>query len=145
MNRNTASYILLFNYAHETVNSAPKPERDQNQLQFYFFKLCISLVHFWLLQSLIQPTSTLTPGSILYFPAIWTVFTLLRRKSNLLMNNKNLLTIFLSCLHSYLLSSYFLKKITALSRDLTQSPSWALLMSHNFFTYNFLVLPLKKN
>lgn len=66
--------------------------KDQNQLQFYFFKLCISLVHFWLLQSLIQPTSTLTPGSILYFPAIWTVFTLLRRKSNLLMNEENLLT-----------------------------------------------------
>lgn len=84
--------------------------KDKNQLQFYFFKLCISLVHFWLLQSLIQPISTLTPGSILYFPAIWTVFTLLRRKSNLLMNKENLLTIFLSCLHSYFLSSFFFSK-----------------------------------
>lgn len=121
----------------------PNLRKNKNQLQFYFFKLCILLVHFWLLQSLIQPTSTLTPGSILYFPAIWTVFTLLRRKSNLLMNKENLLTIFLSCLHSYFLSSYFFKKITVLSGDLTQSPSWALLMSYNFFAYHFLMLPLK--
>lgn len=106
--------------------------------------LCISLVHFWLLQSLIQPTSTLTHGSILYFPAIWTVFTLLRRKSNLLMNKENLLAIFLSCLHSYFLSSYFFKKIAVLAGNLTQSPSWALLMSYNYFAYHFLVLPLKK-
>lgn len=104
---------------------SPNLRKNKNQLQFCFFKLCILLVHFWLLQSLIQPTSTLTPGSILYFPAIWTVFTLLRRKSNLLMNKENLLTIFLSCLHSYFLS-YFFKKITVLSGDLSPSPSWAL-------------------
>lgn len=118
--------------------------KNRNQLQFlffFFFKLCISLVHFWLLQSLIHPTSTLTPGSILYFPAIWTVFTLLRRKLNLFMNKENPLTIFPSCPYSYFLSSYFLKKIIVPSGDLTQSSLWPLLMSDNFFIYHFLVLP----
>lgn len=60
------------------------------------------------------------------------------------MNKANLLAIFLSCLHSYFLSSSFFKKIAVLTGNLTQSPSWALLMSYNYFTYHFLVLPLKK-
>lgn len=89
--------LFIFFYLIMLMKQSIQPNlrKDKNQLHFFFFFYCISLVHFWLLQSLIQPISTPTPGSILYFPAIWTVFTLLRRKSNLLKNKENLLAIFL--------------------------------------------------
>lgn len=106
--------FIFFNLITTMEGSIQPPNlrKNRNQLFFFsFFKLSISLVLFWLLQSLIHPTSTLTPGSILYFPAIWTVFTLLRRKLNLFMNKENPLTLFPSWLYSCFLNSFLKKKL----------------------------------